>query len=292
MRLSITKQNYGTDLGCDWNAGHRKVAHGGGDRKNFTNSCLEWCGRARMLTVVNGAVVTNMENEYGCEDKRWLRWRFAGRTAALLKAAHPDWSPSAIQSAMMTTANLLDNTNRPIREQDNTVANPLGIGSGLVDPNRALDPGLVYDASVQNMVNLVCSMNFTRYQTQTIIRSSYNCSNPNSDLNYPSFVALIRAAEIGRMLTRRFERVVTNVGQGAATYKVMLQVPVNTTARVRPQTLVFRKKYEKLSYSLTIRYKADIEIQHREGAVIWIDETGKYRVRSPIMVSAVADNFE
>ncbi|KAH6836155.1 hypothetical protein C2S53_019929 [Perilla frutescens var. hirtella] len=213
-------------------------------------------------------------------------------TAALLKAAHPDWSPSAIQSAMMTTANLLDNINRPIREQDNTVANLLGIGSGVVDPNRALDPGLVYDASVQNMVNLVCSMNFTHNQTQTIIRSSYNCSNPNSDLNYPSFVALIRAAEIGRMVTRRFERVVTNVGQGAATYKVMLQVPVNTTARVKPQTLVFRKKYEKLSYSLTIRYKADIEIQHREGAVIWIDETGKYRVRSPIMVSAVADNFE
>ncbi|KAH6781089.1 hypothetical protein C2S52_012326 [Perilla frutescens var. hirtella] len=213
-------------------------------------------------------------------------------TAALLKAAHPDWSPSAIQSAMMTTANPLDNTNRPIREQDNTVADPLGIGSGHVDPNRALDPGLVYDASVQDMVNLVCSMNFTRNQTRTIIRSSYNCSNPNSDLNYPSFVALIRAAEIGRTLTQRFERVVTNVGQGAATYKVLLEMPVNTTVRVRPQTLVFGKKYEKLRYSLTIRYEGDIEIQHRPGAVIWVDETGKYRVRSPIMVSAAADNFE
>lgn len=212
--------------------------------------------------------------------------------AALLKSAHPNWSPAAIQSAMMTTADPLDNTKRPIRELDNTVANPLGIGSGHVDPNRSLDPGLVYDASLQDLVNLVCSMNFTANQTRTIIRSSYNCSNPSSDINYPSFVALIRAAEIGRTLTRRFRRSVMNVGSGAATYKVKVEVPVNTTASVEPQILVFGKKNEKKSYSLTIRYKADISIQHREGAVIWIDETGKYRVRSPIMVSAAADNFE
>ncbi|KAG6406906.1 hypothetical protein SASPL_134523 [Salvia splendens] len=38
--------------------------------------------------------------------------------AALMKAAHPDWSSVAIQSAMMTTTNHLDNTNQPIREQD------------------------------------------------------------------------------------------------------------------------------------------------------------------------------
>ncbi|KAG6409257.1 hypothetical protein SASPL_132292 [Salvia splendens] len=212
--------------------------------------------------------------------------------AALLKAAHPDWSPAAVQSAMMTTANPLDSNKQPIKDLEGIEASPLGIGSGHVDPNRALDPGLVYDASVQELVNLVCSMNFTRNQTQTIIKSSYRCLNPTADLNYPSFVALIRAEEIGRTLTRRFRRRVTNVGNGAATYKVTVEVPVNTTAVVEPQTLVFRKKNETKRYSLTIRYKADIEIQHREGAVIWIDQTGKYRVRSPIMVSAAADNFE
>ncbi|KAK6130841.1 LOW QUALITY PROTEIN: hypothetical protein DH2020_035410 [Rehmannia glutinosa] len=213
-------------------------------------------------------------------------------TAALLKAAHPDWSPAAIQSAMMTTANHLDNTNQPIKDMvDYTAASPLGIGSGMVDPNRALDPGLIYDASTQDLVNLVCSMNFTREQTQTIVRSSYNCSNPSSDLNYPSFVAIFNFAERGMMLTRRFQRTVTNVGDGAATYKVKLEVPVNTTMRIRPQNLVFRKKYEKLSYSLTIRYRADIDNQHRDGSVTWIEQNGKHTVRSPIMVSAGADNF-
>ncbi|KAK6130851.1 hypothetical protein DH2020_035407 [Rehmannia glutinosa] len=211
--------------------------------------------------------------------------------AALLKAAHPDWSPAAIQSAMMTTANPLDNVGQPIREDGNFVATPLGIGSGQVDPNRALDPGLVYDASVQDLVNLVCSMNFTREQTQTIIRSSYNCSSPSPDLNYPSFMALFSPPENGMMLTRKFQRTVTNVGDGAATYGVKLEVPVNTTIRIRPQTLVFRKKYEKQSYSLMIRYRADIETQNGHGSVTWIEQTGKYTVRSPIMVSAGADFF-
>ncbi|KAL6504613.1 hypothetical protein OROHE_023371 [Orobanche hederae] len=212
--------------------------------------------------------------------------------AALLKAAHPEWSPAAIQSAMMTTANTLDNTNQPIREYDNMVATPLGIGSGHVDPNRALDPGLVYDASVREIADLVCSMNFTQEQTRSIIRSGYNCSNPSADLNYPSFVAVFYSADEGRMLTRTFRRIVTNVGNGAATYNVKLEVPVNTTMRVRPSTLVFRKKHEKLSYSLTIRFKADIEIQHRPGSVTWIERNGKRTVRSPVLVSGGADFFE
>ncbi|KAL9143809.1 hypothetical protein ABFS82_14G258200 [Erythranthe guttata] len=212
--------------------------------------------------------------------------------AALLKSAHPDWSPAAIQSAMMTTANHLDNTNQPIREVNGTVATPLGIGSGQVDPNRALNPGLIYDANVQDLVNLVCSMNFTRKQTQTIVKSTnYNCSNPSSDLNYPSFVALTHSADIGRFVTRRFKRTVTNVGDGAAKYRVKVEVPANTTVRVRPHTLVFQKKNEKLSYIVKIRYNADIDTLHRAGSLTWIEQSGKYTVRSPIMVSAAADNF-
>ncbi|KAG8387319.1 hypothetical protein BUALT_Bualt02G0008900 [Buddleja alternifolia] len=211
--------------------------------------------------------------------------------AALLKAAHPKWSPAAIQSAMMTTANPLDNTKQPIREADNTLATTLGIGSGQVDPNRALDPGLIYDASTQDLVNLVCSMNFTREQTRTIIRSSYNCSTPSSDLNYPSFAVLYNSQEASMTLTRKFKRTVTNVGVGAATYRFKLVKPNGTTIRIQPETLVFKKKYEKKSYSLSIRYRGDP--QSRDGSLTWIDETGKHSVRSTIVVHSRrdSDNF-
>ncbi|KAK4428943.1 Subtilisin-like protease SBT3 [Sesamum alatum] len=207
--------------------------------------------------------------------------------AALLKAAHPEWSPAAIQSAMMTTANTLDNTKQPIKDMafDYRVATPLGIGAGQVDPNRALDPGLVYNATVQDYVNLVCSMNFTPEQTRTIIRSSYNCSTPSSDLNYPSFIALYEVSETRTTLTRKFKRTLTNVGDGAATYKVKVKEPNGSTITVSPQTLVFRKKYEKQSYSLTIRYKSNNEFVITDGSITWIEENGKHIVRSPIVVS-------
>ncbi|KAL9143811.1 hypothetical protein ABFS82_14G258400 [Erythranthe guttata] len=213
--------------------------------------------------------------------------------AALLKAAHPDWSPSAIQSAMMTTANHLDNTNQPIKDMAFNYSNatPLGIGSGHVDPNRALDPGLVYDATPQDFVNLVCSMNLTREQTQTITRSTYNCSSPSSDLNYPSFIALFNFDERGMTFNRTFHRTVTNVADGAATYKVKLEKPANTRVRIQPKTLVFQKKYEKQSYSLNIRYRGDIDSFPTFGSLTWIEETGKHKVRSPIVVSGGADNF-
>ncbi|KAL2232537.1 subtilisin-like protease SBT1.9 [Sesamum indicum] len=207
--------------------------------------------------------------------------------AALLKAAHPEWSPAAIQSAMMTTANALDNTKQPIKDMafDYRVATPLGIGAGQVDPNRALNPGLIYDATVQDYVNLVCSMNFTPEQTRTIIRSSYNCSTPSPDLNYPTFIALYEVQETRTTLTRKFKRTLTNVGDGAATYKVKVKEPNGSTITVSPQTLVFRKKYEKQSYSLTIRYRSNSEFVITDGSITWIEENGKHTVRSPIVVS-------
>ena len=60
--------------------------------------------------------------------------------AALLKDLHPDWSPMAIKSALMTSAyDVLDGAD----------TNPAVIfrqGAGHVGPNSAANPGLVFDS--------------------------------------------------------------------------------------------------------------------------------------------------
>ncbi|XP_075640588.1 subtilisin-like protease SBT3 [Castanea sativa] len=51
--------------------------------------------------------------------------------AALLKRAHPDWSPTAIKSCIMTTADTYDNTHNPIKDnKNNSIASPLAMGAG------------------------------------------------------------------------------------------------------------------------------------------------------------------
>ena len=49
----------------------------------------------------------------------------AGLTA-LLKAVHPDWSPSMIKSAIMTTAH-----QNVLKEDEETLADPFDMGSGF-----------------------------------------------------------------------------------------------------------------------------------------------------------------
>ncbi|KDP41712.1 hypothetical protein JCGZ_16119 [Jatropha curcas] len=211
----------------------------------------------------------------------------ASGVAALLKAAHPEWSPAAIRSAMITTANPLDNTQNPIRDNgiNLELASPLAMGAGQLDPNRALQPGLIYDATPQDYVNILCSMNYTKNQILTITRSiRYNCSNPSSDMNYPSFIALYNNKTTSTV-TQSFQRTVTNVGEGAATYKAKLIAPRGSIVTVSPDTLVFGKKYDKQSYNLRIRYRRDEKGVVSFGSIVWIEENGVHTVRSPIAIS-------
>lgn len=57
--------------------------------------------------------------------------------AALLKKVHPDWSPAAIKSAIMTTADLVNFGKKSIEDQNHDQASILAIGAGLVNPSKA-----------------------------------------------------------------------------------------------------------------------------------------------------------
>jgi subtilisin family serine protease len=212
----------------------------------------------------------------------------ASGVAALLKAAKPDWSAAAIRSAIVTTANPFDNTQNPIMDNGNPshFASPLVMGAGEIDPNKALDPGLIYDATPQDYVNLLCDFGYTHNQILTITRSKkYNCDNPSSDLNYPSFIALY--GNKTKTMVQKFSRTVTNVGDGAAAYNVKVTKPKGFVVTVLPEKLTFSYKNEKLRYSVVVKYKRKNKKENDVlfGDIVWVEEGGAHSVRSPIVVA-------
>jgi hypothetical protein len=205
--------------------------------------------------------------------------------AALLKGAHGDWSPAAIRSAIMTTSDIFDNTKEHIKDiGTGNKATPLALGAGHVNPNRALDPGLVYDVGVQDYVNLLCALNYTQKHITAITRSSLNdCSKPSLDLNYPSFIAFFNAGNSSKT-TQHFHRTVTNVGEGQTTYVASITPIKRFRISVIPNKLVFTKKNQKLSYRLSIEGpRMILKNKVSFGYLTWKDE--KHVVRSPIVVT-------
>ncbi|KAK7397389.1 hypothetical protein VNO78_18559 [Psophocarpus tetragonolobus] len=226
-----------------------------------------------------------LNNEYNLLSGTSMACPHASGVVALLKNAHPEWSASAIRSALTTTARPLDNTGKPIQENGEhpVRASPLAMGAGIIDPNRALHPGLLYDATPQDYVNLLCAMNFSHSQILTITRSNaYNCSKPSFDLNYPSFVAFYHNQT--DKLDRKFRRTVTYVGDGPASYTARLTSSNATsiTFTVSPNRLFFKGKYEKRKFTLTLKSETETEQVVAYGALEWVEETGRHVVRSPL----------
>jgi subtilisin family serine protease len=64
--------------------------------------------------------------------------------SALVKAAHPDWTPGQIKSALMTSA-----VQDVLKEDGRTPADPFDMGAGSIRANRAVDTALTFDVSAE-----------------------------------------------------------------------------------------------------------------------------------------------
>lgn len=205
--------------------------------------------------------------------------------AALLKAAHPEWSPSAIKSALMTTAYTQDNTNSSLRDAaDGSLSNPWVHGAGHVDPLKALSPGLVYDISTEEYIAFLCSLGYTIDRVKTIVkRPNITCSTKFKDpgeLNYPSFSVLF-----GEKRIVRYTRELTNVGSVRSMYRVTVNGPASVGISVRPRALIFRKVGEKKRYTVTFVAKRRTSPMARSefGSIVW--GNGQNQVKSPVSFS-------
>ncbi|KAF8101486.1 hypothetical protein N665_0205s0076 [Sinapis alba] len=204
--------------------------------------------------------------------------------AALLKSVHPDWSPSAIRSALMTTAYNTYKDGKPIVDvATGEPSTPFGHGAGHVSPTTAINPGLVYDLTTVDYLGFLCALNYNSSLIKIISRGNYTCDQRKTysvaDLNYPSFAVNVDGSD-----TYKYTRTVTNVG-GAGSYSV--KVTSETTAvkiSVEPAVLNFKEVKEKKSYSVTFTVDSSKPSGSNSfGSIEWSD--GKHVVASPVAIS-------
>ena len=193
--------------------------------------------------------------------------------AALIKDLHEDWSPMAIKSALMTSAaDVLDGPN----------TNPLVIfrqGAGHVAPNRAADPGLVYDSSFPDWLAFLCGKTTGVSPATCNALRTAGYSFDASDFNGAS----IAIGDLAGVQT--VKRTVTNVGQGAASYTASVTGMSGVTVAVNPTTLDVGPG-ESASYTVTFTRTTAALNAYTGGQLTWSD--GTHAVRSPIVVRPVA----
>lgn len=211
--------------------------------------------------------------------------------AALLKSAHPQWSPAMITSAIITTSDLTTANGEKIMDQyDNNTANFHDMGSGHVNPIRANNPGLVYDTQpIKDYVAYLCGLGYTDSQVSIFVPNS-SCSEITNtldgvDLNYPSMVV-----ELGRSnyYRRRLYRVVTNVGPSYM-YKVIVSSPPGVIVDVEPKILNFKSVGERLKFSVDVSWDMEsIKLSsslEEFGYFTWVSADEKIKVRSSMVVT-------
>ncbi|TVU30822.1 hypothetical protein EJB05_22466, partial [Eragrostis curvula] len=208
--------------------------------------------------------------------------------AALLRQAQPQWSPAAIKSALMTTAYNLDSAGDIIKDMSTgQPSTPFVRGAGHVDPNRALDPGLVYDADGDDYVSFLCALGYSAKRIALFTRddSETNCStriDSVGDFNYPAF-----AVEFDSDMENVTQhRVMSNVGRNfMATYNVSVTSPPGVHVTVKPTMLRFSRMRHKQKYEVTFAPlgAAKVTEEYTFGSIVWSD--GTHTVTSPIAIT-------
>jgi len=208
---------------------------------------------------------------------------------ALLKQAHPTWSPAAVRSALMTSAR-----QNLVTEFDNNQATPFDIGAGHVVPNDAFEPGLVYDAGLLDYAAFSCGNNAQQFSDDVCnLLEQSGASFDGSELNLPSI-------GIGELIgTQTVTRTVTNVNQpnpdrrrqAPTRYRAVVDAPDGVKVRVKPRRLRLRPG-QSADYTINFEVENDaIRDEFAFGSITWV-ERGKRRRNRPQHRSYYGDYFD
>jgi hypothetical protein len=194
--------------------------------------------------------------------------------AALLLQAHPDWTPAAVKSAMMTTARL-DITG----DDGETAAHPFDFGAGHIVPNDSVDPGLVYDVSNEEYDAFACgtaSPAVTTERCDELAAAGYSFAA--ADMNQPSI-------SVGRLANERtVTRRVTNVSDQAGTYTASIVTPDGIGVTVDPPTISLQPG-QSTTFDVTVSQQSGPLDLWRFGSLTW--QSSEHSVYSAIAARPV-----
>ena len=202
--------------------------------------------------------------------------------AALIRQAHPEWSPAAIKSALMTTAHQLVDK---VVGSEIEPANPFDFGAGHIKPNAANDPGLVYDISDDEYDAFACGV---QSQESTAVAEARCAELDDAGLSFEATELNLPSVSVSDLTGRRtLRRRVTNVSEETGTYFAEIELPPQLDVQVSPASLSLGPGQSQ-SFDVTIDYQtASVNLdQWRFGSLTWVSE--EREVRSALAVRPVS----
>ncbi|MCB0106502.1 MAG: S8 family serine peptidase, partial [Caldilineaceae bacterium] len=200
---------------------------------------------------------------------------------ALLKQAHPNWSPAAAKSAIMTTA-----FQKVVDNDRTSPAGPFAMGAGHVELRRAdkgslFQPGLAYDAGFNDYLGFLCDAGpdiFSNPAATCAALAAAGIPTEAINLNLPSIGVSAIPGKISVF------RTVTNVQPyGATVYRADIHAPEGYEVNVEPKRMRLRPG-ESATFELTIVNKTAPVDEWRFGSITWEAQGDNYEVYSPIAV--------
>ncbi|GLU11525.1 hypothetical protein SLE2022_282640 [Rubroshorea leprosula] len=208
----------------------------------------------------------------------------AAAAAVYVKTIHPDWSASAIKSALMTTTSFIE----PNSQLDPSQG--ISFSPGNINPAKAINPGLVYETSKEDYINVLCSIGYTSDIIRIISGDNSSCPRRSKnasarDMNYPSLAAQV---PVSKPFKLEFHRTVTNVGSANSTYKVHVSQNSKHSLNVTvvPEVLSFKSINEKKPFKVTVTGEGFEKFDYVATDLVWSD--GSRKVRSPVVIHSYA----
>ena len=198
---------------------------------------------------------------YGLSSGTSVSAAYVAGLAARLQQAHPDWSPMAVKSALMTTASDLTDTDDPFDQ-----------GAGFVRPQQALDPGLVVDSGISDWSSYLAGQGYGEWFGADPVRAA--------NVNVPSVVISDLA---GRQVV---QRTVTNVGRRTATYSVSAHGIEGISVTAVPSVFSLAPGERQRLRLRFVRDNADLGT-YQTGVVRLNDGPGGHLVRLPLALRPV-----